>query len=210
MTIIDFVEKYTREYSELTFLREKVDGVWTETSFHDTREEAYRIAAGLIQLGLKKGDKVALLSQGRNLWITSELGILYAGGVNVPLSIKLTESTDLLFRIQHSDSRFVIVSEQQLAKIRNIIADCPKVEKVIVLDPIEDYRENEMPISEVIAAGEAYLQEHMEEFRAIYQSIQPDDYANISYTSGTTADPKGILLTHRNYTANVEQGSSVI
>ena len=119
------------------------------------------------EIGLKKGDKVSLLSQGRNLWITSELGILYAGGVNVPLSIKLTESTDLLFRIQHSDSRYVIVSEQQLPKIRNIIADCPKVEKVIVLDPIEDYRENEMPISEVIAAGEAYLKEHMEAFHAI-------------------------------------------
>ena len=209
-TIIDFVEQYTREYSSLTFLREKVDGVWTETSFEETREESYRIGAGLMQLGLKKGDKVALLSQGRNLWITSELGILYAGGVNVPLSIKLTESTDLLFRIQHSDSRYVIVSEQQLGKIRNIIADCPKVEKVIVLDPIADYRENEMPISEVIAMGEAYLKEHMEDFKAVYESIQPDDYANISYTSGTTADPKGILLTHRNYTANVEQGASVI
>ena len=209
-TIIDFVEQYTREYSSLTFLREKVDGVWTETSFDETREESYRIGAGLMQLGLKKGDKVALLSQGRNLWITSELGILYAGGVNVPLSIKLTESTDLLFRIQHSDSRYVIVSEQQLGKIRNIIADCPKVEKVIVLDPIADYRENEMPISDVIAMGEAYLKEHMEDFKAVYESIQPDDYANISYTSGTTADPKGILLTHRNYTANVEQGASVI
>lgn len=209
-TIIDFVEQYTREYSSLTFLREKVDDVWTETSFEETREESYRIGAGLMQLGLKKGDKVALLSQGRNLWITSELGILYAGGVNVPLSIKLTESTDLLFRIQHSDSRYVIVSEQQLGKIRNIIADCPKVEKVIVLDPIADYRENEMPISDVIAMGEAYLKEHMEDFKAVYESIQPDDYANISYTSGTTADPKGILLTHRNYTANVEQGASVI
>ena len=209
-TIIDFVEQYTREYSSLTFLREKVDGVWTETSFSATREEAYRIGAGLMQLGLQKGDKVSLLSQGRNLWITSELGILYAGGVNVPLSIKLTESTDLLFRIQHSDSRYVIVSEQQLGKIRNIIADCPKVEKVIVLDPIADYRENEMAISDVIAMGEAYLKEHMEDFKAVYESIQPDDYANISYTSGTTADPKGILLTHRNYTANVEQGASVI
>ena len=209
-TIIDFVEQYTREYSSLTFLREKVDGVWTETSFEETREESYRIGAGLMQLGLKKGDKVALLSQGRNLWITSELGILYAGGVNVPLSIKLTESTDLLFRIQHSDSRYVIVSEQQLGKIRNIVADCPKVEKVIVLDPIADYRENEMAISDVIAMGEAYLKEHMEDFKAVYESIQPDDYANISYTSGTTADPKGILLTHRNYTANVEQGASVI
>lgn len=210
LTIIDFVEKYTYEYSELPFLREKIDGVWTETTFRETREEAYRIGAGLLQLGLKKGDKVSLLSQGRNLWITSELGILYAGGVNVPLSIKLTEGTDLLFRIQHSESRFIIVSEQQLPKIRSIVADCPKVEKIIVLDPIKDYQPNEIPISEVIAIGEAYLQDHSEEFRAVYQSIQPDDYANISYTSGTTADPKGILLTHRNYTANVEQGSSVI
>jgi long-chain acyl-CoA synthetase len=104
----------------------------------------------------------------------------------------------------------VIVSEQQLGKIRQIIDQCPLVEKVIVLDPIADYHENEIPISKVIAMGEEYLKEHAEDFRAIYQSIQPDDYANISYTSGTTADPKGILLTHRNYTANVEQGSSVI
>ncbi len=210
MTIIDFVEQYTHQYSDLTFLREKVNGVWTETSFRQTREEAYRIAAGLIQLGLKKGEKVALLSQGRNLWITSELGILYAGGVNVPLSIKLTENTDLLFRLQHSDARFVIVSRQQLDKIRGIIHQCPLVEKVIILDPIDEYLANEMPIDQLIQMGEDYLQYHMEEFRAIYQSIQPDDYANISYTSGTTADPKGILLTHRNYTANVEQGASVI
>ena len=209
-TIIDFVEKYTHEFSELTFLREKVDGVWTETSFRETREEAYKIGAGLYQLGLKKGDKVSLLSQGRNLWITSELGILYAGGVNVPLSIKLTESTDLLFRIQHSDSRYVIVSEQQLPKIRKIIADCPKVERIIVLDPLETYEKNEMPISEIITMGEAYLKDHADDFRALYESVGPDDYANISYTSGTTADPKGILLTHRNYTANVEQGASVI
>ena len=210
LTIIDFVEKYTHEYSDLTFLREKVDGVWTETSFRATREEAHKIGAGLVALGLKKGEKVSLLSQGRNLWITSELGILYAGGVNVPLSIKLTESTDLLFRIQHSESRYVIVSEQQLPKIRSIIKDCPLVEKIIVLDPIEDYQANEIAISEVIAMGEEYLQEHTAEFKTLYESIGPDDYANISYTSGTTADPKGILLTHRNYTANVEQGASVI
>ena len=209
-TIIDFVEKYTHEYSQLTFLREKVDGVWTETSFRATREEAHKIGAGLVALGLKKGEKVSLLSQGRNLWITSELGILYAGGVNVSLSIKLTESTDLLFRIQHSESRYVIVSEQQLPKIRSIIKDCPLVEKIIVLDPINDYQDNEIAISDIIAMGEEYLKEHAEEFKTLYESIGPDDYANISYTSGTTADPKGILLTHRNYTANVEQGGSVI
>ena len=210
LTIIDFVEKYTSEHSELTFLREKINGIWTETSYRETREEAHKIGAGLHVLGLKKGDKVSLLSQGRNLWITSELGILYAGGVNVPLSIKLTESTDLLFRIQHSESRYIIVSEQQLPKVRNIIGQCPLVEKIIVLDSISDYGENEISIYDIIKTGERYLQDHSDDFKALYESIGPDDYANISYTSGTTADPKGILLTHRNYTANVEQGSSVI
>ena len=143
-TIIDFVEHYTHEFSEHVFLREKVDGVWTETTFAQTREQAHRIGAGMMALGLQKGERVALLSQGRNLWVTGELGILYAGGVNVPLSIKLEEASDLLFRIQHSDARFIMCSEQQLPKIRKIIADCPLVEKVIVFDPLEKYEEKEI------------------------------------------------------------------
>ena len=209
-TIIDFVEHYTSLFSEHVFMREKVDGVWTTTTYKQTREQAFAIGAGLKCLGMQKGDKVALLSQGRNLWITSELGILYAGGVNVPLSIKLGESSDLLFRIKHSDSKIIIVSEQQLPKIRTILNECTNVEHVIVLDPLTQYQDKEISIEDVIQKGKDYLKEHSDEWKALYQSIQPDDYANISYTSGTTADPKGILLTHRNYTANVEQGHSVI
>lgn len=210
ITIIDFVEKHTREYSNLTFLREKVGNTWTETTFERTRLEAYRIGAGLMALGLNKGDKVALLSEGRNLWVLGELGILYAGGVNVPLSIKLEESNDLLFRIRHSEARFIMVSKGQLGKIRTILPDCPAVEKVIVLDDINDFGEKEMCICEILNLGDRFLAEHRDKFEARYKSIGPDDYANISYTSGTTADPKGILLTHRNYTANVEQAESVI
>lgn len=209
-TIIDFVEHYTSVFPEHVFMHEKVDGVWTTTTYKQTREQAFAIGAGLKCLGMQKGDKVALLSQGRNLWITSELGILYAGGVNVPLSIKLGESSDLLFRIKHSEAKYVIVSEQQLPKIRSIISECTNVEQIIVLDPLEQYQEKEISIEDVIQQGTEYLKNHSAEWKALYQSIQPDDYANISYTSGTTADPKGILLTHRNYTANVEQGHSVI
>lgn len=110
ITIIDFVEKYTHEYADHVFLREKVNGKWTETSFEKTRKEGYRIAGGLMAMGLQKGERVSLFSEGRNDWILSELGILYAGGINVPLSNKLEESNDLTFRINHSESRFVIVS----------------------------------------------------------------------------------------------------
>lgn len=210
LTIIDFVEKYTREYASHVFLREKPADHWTETTFEQTRLEAYRVAAGLMSLGINKGDRISLLSEGRNLWVIGELGILYAGAVNVPLSIKLEEGSDLVFRIRHSDSRFVMVSGSQLPKIRRIVSELPALEKVIVFDEIEDRRDNEITMSEVLALGDAFLKEHPGELDARYRSIGPDDYANISYTSGTTADPKGILLTHRNYTANVEQAHSVV
>ena len=210
LTIIDFVEKYTREYASHVFLREKPADHWTETTFEQTRLEAYRVAAGLMSLGINKGDKISLLSEGRNLWVIGELGILYAGAVNVPLSIKLEEGSDLVFRIRHSDSCFVMVSGSQLPKIRRIVSELPALEKIIVFDEIEDRRDNEITMSEVLALGDAFLKEHPGELEARYRSIGPDDYANISYTSGTTADPKGILLTHRNYTANVEQAHSVV
>lgn len=208
-TIIDFVERYTAKYGNETFLREKVDGVWKETSFNTTREEAHILAAGFMSMGLEKGDKVALISEGRNYWIFSELGILYAGAVNVPLSFKLESDTDLTFRINHSDARFVIASQTQIDKIRRVIDRCPKVEKVIVMDPIE-LKDGEIYIGDIMAAGKEYLKEHQDLLLERMASVGPDDYANISYTSGTTADPKGILLTHRNYTANVDQALSVI
>lgn len=210
ITIIQFVERCCAKHASNTFLREKVNGEWTETTFAQTREQAHRVAAGLMSLGLGKGDKVALLSEGRNAWIIGELGILYAGGVNVPLSINLAEGTDLIFRIRHSDAKMVMVSKSQLPKIRRIIDELPAVEKIVVFDELEDFAANEISLREVLELGDAFLSAKRDEFVARYESIGPDDYANISYTSGTTADPKGILLTHRNYTANVEQATSVI
>ena len=214
ITLIDFIEKYTHKYADLTYLREKIDGVWKEISYTETRETAYKIGAGLMALGLEKGDKIALLSESRSMWILAEMGALYAGAVDVPLSVNLGHGKDLIFRINHSDSQWILVSANQLPKIREIIPECPAVKKVIVFDDtafdLETLNENEMRISEVAKTGEEFLKTRSAEFEARYKSIGPDDYANISYTSGTTADPKGILLTHRNYTANVEQGASVI
>ena len=91
ITIIDFVEHYSRKYPNHTYIREKVDGVWKEITQSQTREEAYRIGAGLMSLGLKKGDKIALLSESRAMWVIAEMGALYAGATDVPLSVNLGE-----------------------------------------------------------------------------------------------------------------------
>lgn len=210
LTIIDFVKKSVSRFPDNVFLREKVNGVWTETTFRQTLEEGKILAAGFMALGLEKGEKVSLLSEGRNLWILSELGVLFAGGVNVPLSVKLEENNDLLFRIRHSDSKFVVVSGQQLPKVRKVVCETPLVEKVIVLDDVTELADNEISIASLRELGKSFVEVHPELLEQRIASVGPDDYANISYTSGTTADPKGILLTHRNYTANVEQGASVI
>ena len=212
LTIIDFTEKYVAQFSDRPFLWEKnLDtDQWEKTTYAETLAKAKRIAAGLMALGVQKGEKVSYLSEGRDMWVIGELGVLYAGAVNVPLSIKLEETNDLVFRVKHSDSKYVITSKFQLHKIRKILPECPMVEKVILFDEVEDMKENEIHIDEVIRMGDEFLAANEELFVQRYKSIGPDDYANISYTSGTTADPKGILLTHRNYTANVEQAHSVI
>ena len=154
---------------------------------------------------------MALLSEGRNMWVIGELAMFYAGAVNVPLSIKLEESNDLLFRLIHGDVKFIMVSGTQLKKVRLIKDQLPAVKQIIVFDQQESYEDKEIALNEVLKMGDDFLKSHsLDDFLKVAQSIQNDDYATITYTSGTTADPKGVVLTHRNYTANVEQALTLV
>lgn len=212
-TLVDLFEESVRLYPDNTFLLEKTDKKegFKPTTYKQVKEQVYRLGAGLQALGVKKGDNMALLSEGRNLWVIGELAMFYAGAVNVPLSIKLEESNDLLFRLIHGDVKYIMVSEQQLKKVRKIKDQLPDVKKVIILNGEHECEEGEMLLADVLKLGDDFLASHsMEEFLSIAKSIQNDDIATITYTSGTTADPKGVVLTHRNYTANVEQALTLV
>lgn len=209
-TIIDLLNQSVEKYAENPFLWEKTSTEFQPTTYSEVKRQTHLLAAGLIKLGVAVGDKVALLSEGRNAWIIGELGILHAGAINVPLSIKLEESNDLIFRLIHSETQYVFVSAGQLKKIRLIVGALPQIKKVIVFDDQPEYDEKEISLTELLVMGEEYLQSHPTVVAERSKAIQPDDIANISYTSGTTADPKGILLSHRNYTANVEQALTLM
>lgn len=209
-TLVDLFEGSVANYPNNTFLKEKIGKEWTDTTYAQVRDKVYELGAGFVKLGVAPKDNMALLSEGRNMWIISELAMFYAGAANVPLSIKLEESNDLMFRLKHSDTKWIVVSKGQLPKIRRIIADLPLVEKVVVLDPIDEYQDKEVSLESVLALGRELLAEDKEGFLKIGQAIQNDDLATITYTSGTTADPKGVCLSHRNYTANVEQALTLM
>ena len=115
-TIIDLFESSVEKYGKKTFLLEKRHHAFQPTTYAETREQALEVGAGLASLGIRPKDKVAILAEGSNGWIISELGIFYAGAISVPLSVKLEESNDLLFRLRHAEVKALFVSKQQLPK----------------------------------------------------------------------------------------------
>ena len=209
-TIIDLFEESVAKYGDKDFLLEKHNGRFEPTSYASTKSVALLIGAGLAALGIERGDRVSILAEGCNNWIMSELGLLYAGAISVPLSIKLEESNDLLFRLRHADVKAIFVSGNQLPKLRRIVDDLNDLKHVIVWGVKEELADGEQSIEELMTLGKEYLAANEEAFLAIGRELQNDDIATITYTSGTTADPKGVVLTHRNYTANVEQALSVM
>ncbi|WP_163324007.1 AMP-dependent synthetase/ligase [Draconibacterium mangrovi] len=208
-TIVALFETAVANYPDNPYLWEKTNGEYQPTTYKQTREKVLDLAAGLIQLGFKKGDRAALIADGRNDWIISELGMLYAGGINVPLSIRL-QNNELAFRIKHSGSKYIFVSKLHAAKVEEIRDELPELEKVVYIDGKENPGENDIDYKELLAAGAKFRKENTELTEQVWKGIEPDDVANISYTSGTTADPKGIMLTHLNYAANVVQSNSLL
>jgi long-chain acyl-CoA synthetase len=210
-TLIELFEKSVEQYPENPLLWEKTIDHYIPTSYREIHKRVIFFGAGLLSIGLRKGDRVALLSEGRNNWLISELAVLYCGAVNVPLSVRL-EAPELKFRLEHSGAKMVILSSGQAGKIAEVIKSLEAIELIIHLDDKLNPGNKEVNFNDLVNAGETFLgsEENRKAFNATWQNVGPDDIANISYTSGTTADPKGIMLSHLNYATNVIQANTVL
>ena len=210
-TLIELFETSVQKFPNNPLLWEKLTNQYEPSSYKEIQQSVYQFGAGLMALGLQKGDRSGLLSEGRNYWLISELSVLYCGAINVPLSVKL-EPSELKFRIEHSGAKMMIISSGQAPKLAEIIDQLPALEQVIIMDGVANPESKEISFEDVVARGVAFLavEGNKKKFEQVWQNVQPDDVANISYTSGTTADPKGIMLTHYNYTTNVIQAHTVL
>lgn len=210
-SLIQFFEESVEKYNSNVYLWEKPQDKYEGTTYEETRKQVYEFAAGLLCLGVRKGDRISLISEGRNSWVIGELGILFTGAVNVPLSVKLTPP-EIKFRINHSESKMILTSNIQAQKLKQIIDECNTIEKIVHFDTQEEYSDREIHFNEVRKIGREWLEspENKAKFEEIKSGIKPSDFANICYTSGTTADPKGIILSHGNYVTNVYQSYSLM
>ena len=210
-SLIQFFEESADQFGSNVYMWEKTQDKYEGTTYDEIRKQVYEFAAGLICLGIRKGDRLSLISEGRNSWVVGELGILYAGAINVPLSVKLTPP-EIQFRINHSESKMVLTSSIQAQKLKLVLDNCKTVEKIVHFDTQEEYSGKEIHFNEVRKTGREWLEKpgNRDKFNEISASVKPSDFANICYTSGTTADPKGIILTHGNYVTNVYQAYSLM
>jgi long-chain acyl-CoA synthetase len=177
---------------------------WSTQEFFD---QVRALSLGLTTLGLRPGDRVALVSESRPEWVVSDLAVLTAGCVTVPVYPTLS-APQLWFILAESGARIAIVSNPaQAAKINEVSGGVHDLETVIVIEgDAERGAFRVLTMAEAIAAGQRTLAADAraaDRYRDTAAAVQPDALATIVYTSGTTGDPKGVMLTHRNIVSNV-------
>ncbi|MFC9581610.1 AMP-dependent synthetase/ligase [Streptomyces yangpuensis] len=178
---------------------------WKSLSWRQAAERVYAIAAGMISLGLKTEERVALASNTRVEWILSDLGVMCAGGA-VTTIYPSTNADESAFILADSESRVLIAEDAaQLAKARERRADLPHLHHVVVMEaadavPAEGDPEGwVLSLADLEARGREYLAKHPEAVDERIASITSEQLATLIYTSGTTGRPKGVRLLHDNW-----------
>jgi long-chain acyl-CoA synthetase len=189
-----------------TALRYKRNGIYHDVSWTRYREDSVACAAALIDAGVKLGDRVGLLSENRLEWLIADMGILTAGAINMPPHCPLT-ARQVQFQFDDAGVTWAIVSNaEQLEKLRQVRRELPLLRGIVVFDTAaitpQDSGSNVIPWSIFLQGGRSRAKQLSNELDGRETGTKPEDLATIMYTSGTTGNPKGVMLTHHNLISN--------
>ncbi|MDQ1250859.1 MAG: Long-chain fatty acid--CoA ligase, partial [Actinomycetota bacterium] len=194
-----FIDRVAKTPNREAFRKPTADGGWKSFTWKESFDEATLIAAGLLALGLTTEERVGIASNTRLEWVMADLGIMLAGGATTTV-YPSTGEEDVAYILSDADVVLLFAEDAtQVAKVRNVRGDLPDLRKVIVLDGEGD-GDWVISTAELHEMGKKLLAETPDVVSERSASISPDNLATLIYTSGTTGKPKGVELTHSNWT----------
>ncbi len=213
-TIPEMYHFLTHDYQKgksSVVMQQKVNNVYTGITYDQLRDETEDFAMGLASLGVKRNDKVAIISENRPEWVYSDFAILGLGAIDVPLYPNSTSDT-IEFILNNCEAKGCIVSNKfHLNKILKIISNCKQLKFVAVFNEGDKTDDNDIySFNEIKKLGEHYKKENPNHFDDNIKLTKGEDLCTIIYTSGTTGVPKGVMLTHSNILSNVQGAHEVI
>jgi long-chain acyl-CoA synthetase len=184
-------------------LNHRTDGRWVNISAAEFVDRVKNVALGLAALGIRPGDRIALLSENRPEWSIADMAILSLGAINVP--IYTTQAVDQIeFILADSGARAMFISNRRLFKhARPALNNRPLGHLIFFDADVAEVLDHALSLEELELSGKEQAQQHPSAFEAHLHAVRPDDLATIIYTSGTTGEPKGVMLTHNNFISNV-------
>jgi long-chain acyl-CoA synthetase len=197
--LVEVFEAQAKARAARAAVKHKRDGAWQDVSWSEMARRARDVSDGLAAMGVKPGDRIAILGETNLEWILADLGLLGAGAIAVTI-YQSNKAAECQFILQDSGARFIFCGDDsQVAKIREARAQLPGLEGIIRATGAarDDF---ERTLADVEKAGAAWRAQNPDAHAQRLAALGPDDAATFIYTSGTTGNPKGVVLTHGNWT----------
>ena len=200
------------KYNNRLAVEKRLGGVWHGWSWREYYDTAKAVGLGLYRLGVRKGDRVALLSENRLEWLAADMGILGIGACTVPVYVTLL-APEVAYIISNSESK-VFIAENLIAvrKALDELDKCPTLEKIVVIETEGCDLSHPLLLSfeELIRTGQTLEREEPGLFERLANDVATEDLATLVYTSGTTGPPKGAMISHGNILAVFEGLDAVV
>ncbi len=202
-TLAELFLKAAENHNRADALNFKKEGEWKRISSDEMIARAERIALGLYSIGVKKGDRIALLAANSPEWTLTDAGCQFAGIIDAPVYTTLAPGA-VEYIIKDAGAKvFFLQNAECFERLKNILSECPTLEKIIFFDYENVEAENAMSLEELERAGAELKAENPALIKNLINAVEPSDVATLIYTSGTTGEPKGVMLTHTNLVSNV-------
>jgi long-chain acyl-CoA synthetase len=202
-TLTDLFYFASENHSREDALNYKKDGKWHSISTQEFIERGENIALGLYSLGIKTGERAAILAANSPEWTLADTGCQFAGIIDAPIYTTLTPSSIKYILNDAKPKVFFVQNVEKFERIAEIIPECKSLKKVIFFGSEKIDSEDALTLEELEKLGAELKKEKPELIKELTSAAKPDDIATLIYTSGTTGEPKGVMLSHENLISNV-------